>query len=49
MAVFDVLFMITISAVSIACAARESQLNNYNVAIFSYIRKGAFAAAAVNY
>lgn len=44
----DVLFMITILAVSITVAAREAQLKNFGPNIYSYARQGAFAAAAVS-
>lgn len=43
---FDCLFLITLFCVSIAAAARESQLASYDPQVYSVVSKGAFASAA---
>ena len=43
---FDAFFFVTIFAVSIACAVRETQLVALGVPL--YYNRGAFGAAAVN-
>jgi hypothetical protein len=46
--VIDVILLLTLFSVSVACAVRESQLTTYSSVIYNSIAVGAFAAAAVS-